>query len=371
MKKRLLLIGAFPKKNKKTIYGGQITACNDLANSELKYIYNLKFIDSTSKSNPPPNIYIRFIIALKRLIIFIFNIIYFRPNVIIIFLAGLTSTLEKGLMILIGRIFNKKIMIFPRAGELINAYKRIYLFKIFVKFTFQYVNKFLCQGKTFQDFAVTELNLRKENCPIIPNWTAREDFLDLGLHRNYSEKKENLNIIFIGWLEKHKGIYEIIEATSILRKTHQDFHISLGGDGNYMKEAKTLIKEKRLEKFISLLGWINQKEKIKLLKKSDILILPSWNEGLPNAMIEAMSSGLACIVSEVGAIPDYIIDEKNGLLIKPKCSEDLAKSIVKLLDNKILLKTIKRNSFKFAKKNFTIENSLNILNKEIDNLTKM
>ena len=368
MKNKILLIGAFPNKRNKQLYGGQLTACNDLANSNFKNKYNLKFIDSTL-TTPIPNIYIRSIIALKRLIIYIFKIISFRPHIIIIFISGFTSTIEKGIMILIAKIFRKKIMVFPRAGEILNKYKKIYLFKIFVNFTFQNVDKFLCQGKIFQDFAKSELKLKIENCPIIPNWTAKSDFLNLGLERNYSEKKEKTIIIFIGWLEKHKGIYEIIEATSILKKTHKDFHIYLGGDGNYMQEAKILIKEKKLEKLISLLGWIDQKEKIKLLKESDIFILPSWNEGLPNAMIEAMSAGLACILSKVGAIPDYVINEKNGLLIKPKCPEELAKSIIKLLDDKSLLRTIKKNSFIFAKENFTLENSLDILNKAIHSLT--
>ena len=368
MKNKLLLIGAFPKGNKKNLYGGQLTACNVLVNSKLKYLYDLSFLDSTLISIPPPNILTRAKMALKRIFILIFKLAYLRPNIIIIFIAGYTSSIEKGVMILIAKLFKKKIMIFPRAGELITKYKTSYLFKIFVKFTFQYVNKFLCQGKSFQDFAISEFKFKKEDCPILPNWSATDTFLNIGLERNYSKKKEKISILFIGWLERYKGVYEIIEAASMLKENNKYFHIYLGGDGNYMKEAKLLIKEKNLEEYISILGWINKKEKIKLLKESDIFILPSWNEGLPNAMIEAMSSGLASIVSAVGVIPDYIINGKNGLLIKPKCPDELVESIVKLMNNRILLETIQKNSFKFAKNNFTIENALNILNKEINSL---
>ena len=107
-----------------------------------------------------------------------------------------------------------------------------------------------------------------------------------------------------------------------------------------MKNVKELVKKNGLEKFITLLGWVNERDKINILKKTNIFILPSWNEGLPNSMIEAMSSGLACIVSNVGAISNYITNEENGLLIKPKSPDELASSIIKLIDDKKLLKNL-------------------------------
>ena len=122
-----------------------------------------------------------------------------------------------------------------------------------------------------------------------------------------------------------------------------------------MNNLKKLIINYRLEKFVTFLGWIDGRDKINILRNTDIFILPSWNEGLPNSMIEAMSSGLACIVSDVGAVSSYIKHEENGLLIKPKCPDKLASSIIKLIDDKILLRKISRNSFNFAMKNFTIK----------------
>ena len=86
-------------------------------------------------------------------------------------------------------------------------------------------------------------------------------------------------------------------------------------------------------------------------------------------MIEAMSSGLACIVSDVGSISNYIKHEENGLLIKPNCPDELASSIMKLIDDKILLIKISRNSFNFAMKNFTIKKAEEIFEREIESLS--
>ena len=368
MKKKILLVGAFPKSKSKAIYGGQVTACSELKNSNFKNTHSLNFLDSTSRSNPPESFPIRSLYALKRIFLYLYKINFETPEVIIIFVAGFTSAIEKGLMIIIAKIFNKSVMIFPRAGSLITHYKKNFIFRKYIKFTFKKANKFLCQGKKFQSFAISELNYKKFNCPVIPNWNAKKEYLEIGYKKNYELSRKKLNIIFIGWMEKEKGIFEIIEAASILKKQNKNFNIIFGGDGNGMSKMKSLVKDKGLEKMIKFLGWIDEKEKIKLLKKSDIFILPSWNEGLPNAMIESMCAGVACIVSQVGTIADYLNHDINGLLIKPKNPEMLASSILKLIENKELLKKISKNSFIFANKNFTIENALKILNKEIDSL---
>ena len=140
--------------------------------------------------------------------------------------------------------------------------------------------------------------------------------------------------------------------------------------GPYTKKFEDQIKKKLKVKYASVCSSgtaaIDLAVKSIGSKKSDIFILPSWNEGLPNSMIEAMSSRLACIVTDVGSISDYIKHEENGLLIKPKSPGDLAKSIIKLIDNKILLNKISKNSFEFAMKNFTIKNAVEIFIREIE-----
>ena len=368
-KKKILFVGAFPKSQNGEIYGGQLTVCKLLTKSELINKYNLLFLDSTTIKIPPPNFLIRAIFAFFRLLKFTFKVKVYNPKVIIIFFAGFSSTLEKSIMLIIGKLFNKKIMIFPRAGALISNYNKNIIFKFYVKQTLSLADKFLCQGKNFQDFAISQLNFKKKDCPIIPNWTATETFLELGLHKKISCEKETTNLVFIGWVEEFKGIYEIIEASLKLKNKRKKFHIYICGDGKGMKNLKKLIKKYGLEKFVTLLGWIDGRDKINILKNSDIFILPSWNEGLPNSMIEAMSSGLACIVSDVGALSYYIKHEENGLLIKPKCPDELASSIMKLIDDKILLKKISRNSFNFAMKNFTIKKAEEIFEREIESLS--
>ena len=80
-----------------------------------------------------------------------------------------------------------------------------------------------------------------------------------------------------------------------------------------------------------MLGWVHGDHKLELLRDHAALVLPSWAEGLPNAMIEAMAAGCVVVVSEVGNIPDYVEDGHNGLLHTPRNSTDLARALRQLL----------------------------------------
>ena len=98
--------------------------------------------------------------------------------------------------------------------------------------------------------------------------------------------------------------------------------------------------------------------------KSDIFVLPSYSEGLPNSLVEAMSCMVAPIVTKVGSIPDYISHGENGLMVKPKSYRLLMSQIKLLLDDQKLIKKISINAFYSANKKFNQDNNL----KKLDNL---
>ena len=109
----------------------------------------------------------------------------------------------------------------------------------------------------------------------------------------------------------------------MLKENQNSFHITISGNGKALKKAFELTEIYNLTQNITFTGWVSLETKIELLKTHDIFVLPSWNEGLPNAMIEAMSAGLACIVSDVGMIPDYIQNDFNGLIFENKKVKEL------------------------------------------------
>ena len=88
-------------------------------------------------------------------------------------------------------------------------------------------------------------------------------------------------------------------------------------------------------------------------------------------MIEAMSAGLACIISKVGMVPDYAIDGFNSLLVEPKNVQNIVRSLEKVLQNPLLRQKLSKNAYQTAKSNFSLDNGLKLLTQEIENLIEV
>lgn len=154
-----------------------------------------------------------------------------------------------------------------------------------------------------------------------------------------------MTVLFLGRLGERKGIYDILNAIKIL--SDENIHFILAGDGDTNK-VKEIIKKNNRQNSVEVPGWIGDSEKSDLLLKSDLYILPSYNEGLPMSILEAMASGLPVISTPVGGIPDAVINDKNGYLITPGDAESLAKNILKLNKNKALWKSMSAESSRIA-----------------------
>ena len=125
--------------------------------------------------------------------------------------------------------------------------------------------------------------------------------------------------------------------------------------------AQNFVEQNALSEFVSFSGWVDEEAKDSLLMSSQIFVLPSWSEGLPNAMIEAMSVGLACVVTKVGMIPDYVVDGCHALVVEPKDVAGIADALKKLISDPIIREYIARNGFQLARSKFNLENGIELL----------
>lgn len=357
---KLLIVGSFPPKNRKVI-GGIEKSSRILVNSKFLTDFRLIKFDTSQISNPPPKLIIRFLLSIIRLTKYLIYLLIYRPNKVLIFCSDGASALEKGFMIILSKIFHIKSLIFPRAGNLINQTKKNKLFKNIIKFLFSKADFFLCQGPVWYNFAINDLRINKQNVDIINNWTASEELLKVGKNRIISKKREPTKIIFIGWLEKEKGINELLEAFNNIQKKYP-VEINFVGDGSLRKKIESFRDINNLHKKVIISGWLNDDKIISNLQKSDIFILPSWQEGMPNSLIESLASGLPSIVTSVGSIPDYVINNKTALLIEPKNILDIQKAMLKLLNDFNLRKKMAKNATILSENSFSEANEISKLN---------
>jgi glycosyltransferase involved in cell wall biosynthesis len=113
-----------------------------------------------------------------------------------------------------------------------------------------------------------------------------------------------------------------------LRK-HPTLQLVVGGHGQ-LEKARRLAAELGVDGRVDFRGWVGPEERSALLTKSDIYVLPSFNEGLPISVLEAMAAGLPVITTDVGGLPDLVTHGESGLLIGPGRVAALAAAILRL-----------------------------------------
>ncbi len=156
---------------------------------------------------------------------------------------------------------------------------------------------------------------------------SREHFIDLNKFKISSGlDTRRYSVGFVGRLNEEKGALNFAKSIAIIRKQESECKILFGGDGPLTKDINTYIKANDL-KNIELLGWIPHDDLPDYLNNIKILVIPSYTEGLPNIMLEAMACGTLVIASSVGAIPDFIKDGETGFILKNNSPECIAAKV--------------------------------------------
>lgn len=142
------------------------------------------------------------------------------------------------------------------------------------------------------------------------NFLVINNYVDITPVRSQRNKG---HILFLGAFIPRKGIYDLIKACSLL---NVDYHLHLCGAGEDRKVI-ALIKKLQLENKVTIHGWVDKESKVELLCSCSVMILPSYNEGLPMTLIESMGCRIPIITTTVGAIPEVIDEGVTGYLIEP------------------------------------------------------
>lgn len=158
-------------------------------------------------------------------------------------------------------------------------------------------------------------------------------------------------LLFLGRICLEKGLEEIYLALKLLKEQGLNFKFCLAGKGPD--------QNKYLSKFSKLLGndfdfkgVVSGDEKINVLKNSTIFLLPSYNEGLPIALLEAMSFNIVPIVTNVGSVASAVKNKENGILLEINSSEDIAKAVTELVNNKKYLQLLSSNAKQLIFENY-------------------
>ncbi|WP_299111137.1 glycosyltransferase family 4 protein [uncultured Winogradskyella sp.] len=168
-----------------------------------------------------------------------------------------------------------------------------------------------------------------------------------------------ITIGFVGALHEKKGIYILTEIANLLKTNNVNFTLEIAGEWGNDKDKmdiQSYIKKNNLKNNIKFLGLIHNETKWEFYKRIDIFILPSYNEGQPLVLIEAMAFGIPIICSGVGAIPDTVNSGYNGFIIEEFLAKKYVAKIKKLLEDKLLYEKVSSNNLNTFAERFRVEN---------------
>ncbi|QSX76044.1 glycosyltransferase family 4 protein [Lysobacter arenosi] len=139
-------------------------------------------------------------------------------------------------------------------------------------------------------------------------------------------------LLFMGRLGKRKGTHDLIRAFATLAALSPPPKLILAGDGD-IAGARLLAEELGISQLVDTPGWVGPDAKARLLQEATAYVLPSYNEGLPMSVLEAMAHGLPVVSTPVGGIPDAITDGEDGFLVSPGDIEALSSRLRMLLSD--------------------------------------
>lgn len=162
---------------------------------------------------------------------------------------------------------------------------------------------------------------------ILPNYVSLPD-----LSTKYEPIANKVRLLFLGLVGTRKGVYDLLPAFQKAFGSCNGLELTIGGNGE-VERAQALAQELGVAEHVCFAGWVSGDDKLRLLQEADIYVLPSYNEGLPVSILEAMSWGVPVISTRVGGIPELINQGQDGLLIDAGDCEGLAKAILQLAES--------------------------------------
>ncbi len=192
----------------------------------------------------------------------------------------------------------------------------------------------------------------------ITNFIDTESFFPITRgNRGYLKKLKGLDnliiVLYSGRFVRRKGVEILLKAWKEASRNRSNSKLLLLGEGPLLNEMKGLTKRIGLTESVQFMGHVSNV--VEFLHMADIFVLPSLQEGMPNALLEAMACGLPVIGTRIGGVVDIIDDRKNGILIEPGNVKSLARALGELLENESLRNELGERAYEKIKREYSLD----------------
>ena len=316
--------------------GGVATVLNTLNSGGFFEKWNMKLIASHNSESKFKGVNRLFLFASVFVKLAYFNLFY-KVGIVHIHMSSRGSYLRKSLITRFAALLSNKIIIHLHGAEFREFYNAESYPKkqAHIRNTFDLADSVIVLSTQWLSWVKTIVKTPSK-VKVVYNAVPQ-----LVLDRSV---QQNSSILFLGRLGKRKGVADLIHAFKNVLVKDESATLLLGGDGD-LELYKELVDSLGIKKNVQFLGWVSGEEKNSYLAKADVYCLPSYNEGFPMGVLEAMSAGVAVVASTAGGIPDAITSEKEGLLITAGDVDGLTDALLRITNDREL-----NNSFTLAAK---------------------
>ena len=344
MRKKILMVCTMPKDS---YMGGVATMVNDYVDHDVLFSekgYDVSLFNFQTKSDNKITYYFKQRKALRR---------YVAENgVDVVHIhTSRNSVFFKDVLLakFIKRKTRKKVVFTIHVGDISTVFEKIpsVLRKKALRILNRFVDKIVFLSKKIQEQFVRQ------------GYDKRKTIVLYNFHKNRSlttdASDSKLSLLFVGMINKDKGILELLSAIGSF--SEENVHLDICGSitDNSIKDTFERAVADNGSK-VAFHGYVSGEQKRRLFEKADVLVLPSYHEGMPLVILEALSYGCAVMATAVGAIPEILTDQ-NYYQVGIGSAEDLRVGIAHFLSDPADLVGMKKENLELAKR-FTIENHI-------------
>lgn len=200
------------------------------------------------------------------------------------------------------------------------------LLRTLFRSTFGYADRYLVLSNNIKK-SLSALGIDKARISVMTTMFDAEEFRTA----RRQEGRPYLNLLFLSRFIREKGVYELLQSMRDIVRRHADVRLILAGDGPEMQAMRAWVTENSMNSVVEFTGYVHADDKVRTITRGDIFLLPSYTEGCPVSLLEAMAVGLPIVASAVGAIPELLRDGQNGYMLRKIDAESITSALESLM----------------------------------------
>ena len=269
-------------------------------------------------------------------------------------MAERLSLVRKSAVVVASRALGVPVVLHLHAAQLHHFYRALPLpLQRLTRWVFSLPASVVVLGATARRFVIEELHVEPKRVEVVINGVPEP-----ALPKRARDPRAPRRVLFLGNLSERKGVTDLLKALALPGFDSTGVEVVLAGGGDvdgYRSKASGL----GLGEWVKFAGWCDQQQVARMMADADVLVLPSYDEGLPLVILEALAHGVPVVCTPVGEIPAVLTDGATACFVEPGDAAGIAAALQRVLREPGLLEALGRNGRALYERQFSLSRFFN------------